>query len=263
MPRKSTNSTAANSISEDDKEMLLEQMKVMLNECQDGKKQLISSAKARIKLAQRQLSKDERQSLVEPQESMIADLARAVRSFEQDDTHDVIDEKLSTIQTTVKKASRRAKNESAKKAAPPSTVKRSRRIQAQSTHQEMAMCTPLIGKTAGSATRNIFITPKINPMTPLNRTVHRQAKPNETLFSLSGSPVSAVLTTKGRQKKKVEPSEYAQLTLGSDVTLNLPLVSDFQHSGLELDEEQLNKLSLLSQGITNMLKERTGSSYSD
>jgi len=259
MPRKSTNSTAANSISEDDKEMLLEQMKVMLNECHDGKKQLISSAKARIKLAQRQLSKDERQSVVEPQESMITELARAVRSFEQDDTHDVIDEKLSTIRTTVKKTSRRAKNESAKKAAPPSTVKRSRRIQAQTTsHQEMDMCTPWIGKTAGSATRNIFITPKFNPMTPLNRTVHRQAKPNETLFSLSGSPVSAVLTTKGRQKKKVEPNEYAQLTLGSDVTLNLPLLSDFQHSGLELDEEQLNKLSLLSQGITNMLKERTG-----
>jgi len=232
-------------------QILREQVKGMLDECYDEQKKMISAVKANIKLAQRQISKDERQRLVEPCEQLVANCVRPLLV-----ANDVIDDRLTSIKTTVKKTARKRKNESAKKPCPPSTLKRSRRNRTNtddSSDQELGMSTPMNSKLTGNMTRNIFITPKINPMTPLNKTIHRQAKPNETLFSLSGSPVNAVQTT-ARQKKKAE--EFAQVTLGSNLTLNLPFFSNFEHAGLDLDDDQLNKLSVLNQGISNMLKQR-------
>jgi len=221
-------------------------IETMKKECNDQKKKLISTCKARLKLAQRQIPKDERLKLLQPVRKMIG---KENESSSIDD--DFIDERLSSIKTTVKK-----KTASQRKKACPSTVRRSVR-------QTSGMCTPMTNTLPNKHGRNIFITPKINPMTPLNRTVHRQPKPNEMLFSMSGSPVSAVML-KGKQKEKSRnQDDFAAIRLDSDVTLNLPFLSEFQHSGLDLDEDQLDKLSKLKEGISNMLKERIGTSESE
>ena len=57
-----------------------------------------------------------------------------------------------------------------------------------------------------------MITPKFDTMTPLTRTLHRQARPNETLVSLSGSPVMATATVKKAGRGKVS-NDFVQRSL--------------------------------------------------
>jgi len=43
----------------------------------------------------------------------------------------------------------------------------------------------------------------------------------------------------------------------------MPISADFQTDGLELDDDQINKLALIQQGLTNMLRGRIASSESE
>ena len=65
------------------------------------------------------------------------------------------------------------------------------------------MVTPANKMLPTNIGRTPMITPKFDTMTPLTRTLHRQARPNETLVSLSGSPVMATATVKKAGRGKV------------------------------------------------------------
>ena len=66
-----------------------------------------------------------------------------------------------------------------------------------------SMVTPANKMLPTNIGRTPMITPKFDTMTPLTRTLHRQARPNETLVSLSGSPVMATATVKKAGRGKV------------------------------------------------------------
>ena len=65
------------------------------------------------------------------------------------------------------------------------------------------------------------------------------------------------------QAKQSEADSFAQIPLGKNFTLNMPISADFQTDGLELDDDQINKLALIQQGLTNMLRGRIASSESE
>ena len=76
----------------------------------------------------------------------------------------------------------------------------------QRTQQHLSLVTPA-GTGPIAFGRTPFITPKFNTMTPLTRTLHRLAKPNETLVSLDGSPVMATVAKTGRGKVRAKIRE--------------------------------------------------------
>ena len=65
------------------------------------------------------------------------------------------------------------------------------------------------------------------------------------------------------QAKPTDDSCFAQIPLDDNLTLNVPMFSNFQVDGLELDDDQISKLALIQQGLTNMLKGIKGSSESE
>ena len=65
------------------------------------------------------------------------------------------------------------------------------------------------------------------------------------------------------QAKQSEADSFAQIPLGKNYTLSMPISADFQTDGLELDDDQINKLALIQQGLTNMLRGRIASSESE
>ncbi|XP_023324066.1 borealin isoform X2 [Eurytemora carolleeae] len=175
-----------------------------------------------------------------------------------------IDEYLSDVKSTVKTTSR------VRRVAGGSTVRKSSRKRVAETPlssgSAVSMVTPSNKMLPTNIGRTPMITPKFDTRTPLTRTLHRQAKPNETLVSLSGSPVMATATVKkvGRGKaKQSEADSFAQIPLGKNYTLSMPISADFQTDGLELDDDQINKLALIQQGLTNMLRGRIASSESE
>lgn len=147
---------------------------------------------------------------------------------------------------------------------PPTNVRRSTRK--RTTKMPYGMETPLAGPSKRIATgvkATPMITPKFDPTTPLSRTVMRLAKPNETLVSLSGSPVYAGATTakKGRGRNArtkaggADDENLAVVPLGNGKLMMLPTAKDkVSEEKLELDEEEREKLLTLKSQLDNMLK---------
>ena len=65
------------------------------------------------------------------------------------------------------------------------------------------------------------------------------------------------------QAKPTDDSCFAQIPLDDNLTLSLRISSNFQDDRLELDDDQIGKLALIQQGLTNMLKGIKGSSESE
>ena len=107
-----------------------------------------------------------------------------------EDVTSTVDPKLSLIKTTTKKASAKSKRSSRSSKATsdlstpaPASSRTARRNKSSNATAAGAGAVPAaLGRTP-------FITPRFNTATPLSRTVSRVARPNETLVSLSGSPV--------------------------------------------------------------------------
>jgi len=172
-----------------------------------------------------------------------------------------LDREMNMIKNNVKNTTRKRKLASAKKVASSATRSSSRKRAKDI--PEQAMMTPLNSRQMMNLGQTPMITPKFNTMTPHSRTVHRAPRANETLVSLSGSPVAPTFTVaKGRGKKK-ETMDTVPVPLGNDLTLNLPFSADLAADGLDLDEDQLNKLNLLRQGLDNMLRGRLASTTTD
>jgi hypothetical protein len=105
-----------------------------------------------------------------------------------------------------------------------------------------------------------FITPKFNMATPLHRSVMRTAKPNETLVSLSGSPVYVGATAgRGRGRKPAaSESEMIPVPIGAGKTLMVPAeVSNGDDCMVDLDDDAKQRLMALKSQIDNMLKIRS------
>jgi len=261
MPRRTTKTTKAVKMKEEESSKALEEIPLYLRDfrniveqilknCEEQSNSLIKSITSRYKINLSKLSTEEKNMKYE---SFFDQKAVDERDSVLEQNPDV-DQLITSIKST-----RKRKLQSAKKSA--LSVRRSTRRKVDETPINKAgMITPI--QTAGAIGRTPFITPKFNPMTPMNRTVHRQARPNEVLVSLDGSPVMATVT-KGRGKKKTEVEEFAQIPLGGAYTLNLPINTDIEHSGLELDADQIQKLAILNEGITNILKGRVVSTDSE
>jgi len=115
------------------------------------------------------------------------------------------------------------------------------------------MLPPDIGRTP-------FITPRFNTATPFSRTVSRVARPNETLVSLTGSPVVPLqLRSKAA---KAEASNNALIPLGNGQTLNVPMGQEGDLEGFELDDDARVKLEAIHASLGNMLKIRNKNSQS-
>ena len=93
----------------------------------------------------------------------------------------------------------------------------------------------------------------------------RMAKPNETLVSLSGSPVySGATAVKKREKSKKVDNGLAKVPLGNGKTLMFPIENSKSvdpegntqscPGQLELDEEDREKISALKTQLDAMLK---------
>lgn len=138
------------------------------------------------------------------------------------------------------------------------TVRRSTRKRAP-TKSMTDMVTPL--NTGRAAARNQFatpaITPKFDPSAPLHRTAMRLAKPNETLMSMSGSPVYPNLTTTAKKRGKAAAAAAipaAQISIGQGRSLVVPEVRPGEPAPqLELDDEAKEKLESIASQINSML----------
>merc|ERR550519_1467523 len=116
--------------------------------------------------------------------------------------------------------------------------------------------TPARGIMSQDMGRAPMITPKFNMATPLCRTVTRTARANETLVSLSGSPVAPLAPKTKAAKAAAE--NFALLPIGKGQTLNLPVGPEIG-GGLEagkLDDEAWAKLAAIQASIGNMFKMR-------
>merc|ERR1740129_1172775 len=112
--------------------------------------------------------------------------------------------------------------------------------------------------TAARSTRGknkCLETPMTGIMPPdMGRTVTRTARANETLVSLSGSPVAPLAPKTKAAKAAAE--NFALLPIGKGQTLNLPVGPEIG-GGLEageLDEEAWAKLAAIQASIGNMFK---------
>lgn len=108
-----------------------------------------------------------------------------------------------------------------------------------------------------------MITPKFNITTPLHHTARRGPKQNETLVSLNGSPVmGTAMKAAGRGKRKNQPEPLTDGIHigGTNFSLQLPVAADIDVGGLELEDAHYEKLSIISQGINNLLRMRAASS---
>ena len=159
--------------------------------------------------------------------------------------------------TRKRKLAAKGKTPSAALMPPPSTgVRRSTRKRVP---RNLEMETPSNPKRPQSMS---LITPKFDMATPLSRTVMRLAKPNETLVSLSGSPVYAGNTTtaKKRGKKKVDdpPENLTVVPLGKGKMMMLPMstpkvAANEPDAKIELDDEEKERLVALRSQLDNML----------
>ena len=118
------------------------------------------------------------------------------------------------------------------------------------------------GAVPAALGRTPFISPRFNIAAPLSRTVSLVARPNETLVSLSGSPVLP-LSLKGRAAK-AEAEGNAFIPLRKGQTLNVPVGTDLDSlEGFELDDNTMEKLAAIHTSLGNMLKIRETSSTND
>ena len=158
--------------------------------------------------------------------------------------------------STAKKSSRKkmGKTPSSVLMPPPSTgLRRSTRKRVPT---NLELTTPMSRSRASS----MMITPKFDTTTPMSRSVMRLAKPNETLVSLSGSPVCAVSTVKKTsrktKKKQNEPEEdgCTMVPLGKGKMVMVPMTTPGGNSSqLDLDEEDKQKLLALRSQLDSML----------
>jgi len=113
-----------------------------------------------------------------------------------------------------------------------------------------------------------LITPKFDMSTPLNRSVFRGPRPDETLVSLSGSPVNPVVSGGASSRPVITTSKKAhRAPKGVDTSLNVPIklargntlivpmeATDGNDAAVQLDDEAIRKLEALQSNITNLLK---------
>ena len=180
-----------------------------------------------------------------------------------------IDNRLKNIKSTVKQSTRKRK--AANSAAVPSSAtrssSRSRTVEetplaSRTQHAKNNLFTPANNQTGGANFgMTPLITPKWNPMTPLARTAHRQARPNETTVSLNGSPVMGTMS-KPRGRKRAKAADdggegFMTMPLGDDLVLNLPLGdAPVDTDSLDLDDDQLAKVAQANKMLVAMLKAR-------
>jgi len=130
-------------------------------------------------------------------------------------------------------------------------------------------CTPINPVSGGMVNMTPMITPKFNIATPalMHRTIRRDAKQNEFLVSLNGSPVMGTVTkAAGRGKsKKQEPAPIIEgiHVGGTNFSLQLPVADNIDVGGLELEDAHYEKLSILSQGLNKLLNMRAAYSASE
>ena len=131
-----------------------------------------------------------------------------------------------------------------------STVRRSTRKRLP-VNRDLATPLNSIRSTVKTGMKTPLITPKFDIRTPLNRSVMRLAKPNETLVSLSGSPVIAGESTVKRGRRTAK-DDHVPIRLGKGKTVVVPIDEDVGES-LELDENEREKLEKLRSNIDTML----------
>lgn len=178
-----------------------------------------------------------------------------------EDVTSTVDPKLSTIKTTKKPStkSKRASRSSKASSDLATPAPSSSRI-ARSKKGSSSLATPS-GAPPPAMGRTPFITPRFNTATPLSRTVSRVARPNETLVSLSGSPV-VPLALKSKAAK-AEAEGNALIPLGKGQTLNVPMNPDLaDQEGYELDDDAREKIAAIHASLGNLLKIREKTSVS-
>jgi len=191
-----------------------------------------------------------------------------------------------SVRSTVKKSTRKPP---AHQREPPSTIRQSsrkRRVndtssdnmseltstvkKSSSSRSNLTVpCTPINPVSGGMVNMTPMITPKFNMSTPalLHRTVRRDAKQNEFLVSLNGSPVMGTVTKaagRGKSKNK-EPAPMIEgiHVGGANFSLQLPVADSIDVGGLELEDAHYEKLSILSQGLNKLLSMRAAYSQSE
>jgi len=187
-----------------------------------------------------------------------------------EDVTSVVDPKLSLMKSTLKTATKRGRAKKSEKFDAGSGASMSRRSSRSSKASNMAtsfrstrrnMETPGgAGALPPDVGHTPFITPRFNTATPFSRTVSRVARPNETLVSLTGSPVVPLqLRSKAA---KAEASNNALIPLGNGQTLNVPMGQEGDLEGFELDDDAREKLAAIHASLGNMLKIRDKNSQS-
>merc|ERR1719471_1018617 len=95
-----------------------------------------------------------------------------------------------------------------------------------------------------------MITPKFDTRN-LARTVTRAARAEETLVSLSGSPVAAVSNSRSKAVKEFAMT-HVSFPIGSGQTLNLPVNQEFDFPG-QLDDEAVKQLEDFTEALKSSI----------
>lgn len=100
-----------------------------------------------------------------------------------------------------------------------------------------------------------MITPKFDVNTPLTKTIFREAKPNETLISMSGSPVCPIASAAGKSKAKKAMKNHFAVPLDNGKTMMVPMDQAGQHD-LDLDEDARQKILSMRSALDNLLAQK-------
>jgi len=95
-----------------------------------------------------------------------------------------------------------------------------------------------------------LITPKFDTRN-LARTVTRAARAEETLVSLSGSPVAAVSNSRSKAVREFAKT-HVSFPIGSGQTLNLPVNQEFDFPG-QMDDEAMKQLEDFTEALKSSI----------
>ena len=137
--------------------------------------------------------------------------------------------------------------------APESVRRSSRKRTANKAYDFETPLNPTRGRANNRILATPMITPKFDIATPMAKTIYREAKPTETLISMSGSPVCpTIASAAAKSKVKKAMKNHFAVPLDNGKTMMVPLDQPGQHD-LDLDDDARQKILSMRSALDSLL----------